>query len=47
MRGYARRTNRRLSELAHTVVTDPTSIPELSARQPTVGDEPDTSTDRD
>jgi transcriptional regulator with GAF, ATPase, and Fis domain len=34
MRGYARGTNRRLSEVAYTVVTDPTSVPELSAQQP-------------
>jgi transcriptional regulator with GAF, ATPase, and Fis domain len=47
MRGYARRTNRRLSEVAHTVVTHPTSIPELSTHQPTAGDKPDSTTTRD
>lgn len=46
MRGYARGTRRRLSEVAHAVVADPDSIPELAARQPTVGDKPDSSTDR-
>ncbi|GIF01835.1 GAF and ANTAR domain-containing protein [Paractinoplanes rishiriensis] len=30
IRGYARRTNRRLSELAYTVVTDLASLPELA-----------------
>jgi GAF domain-containing protein len=35
MRGYARNTGRRLSEVAHAVVTDPSSIPGLSAQQPT------------
>ncbi|MGH3678958.1 MAG: GAF and ANTAR domain-containing protein [Natronosporangium sp.] len=33
MRGYARAANRRLSDVAHTVVTDPTSIPELAAQR--------------
>jgi transcriptional regulator with GAF, ATPase, and Fis domain len=37
MRDHARRNNRRLSELAHTLVTDPTSIPELTAHQPAAG----------
>ena len=46
MRSYARGTNRRLSEVAHAVVTDLTSIPELTARQPIVGDKPDGSSDR-
>jgi transcriptional regulator with GAF, ATPase, and Fis domain len=35
LRSYARRTNRRLSEVANTVVADPTSLPELTAPQPT------------
>ncbi|HET8641606.1 MAG TPA: ANTAR domain-containing protein [Pseudonocardiaceae bacterium] len=30
MRGYARRTNRRLSDVARSVVTDPAGIPELA-----------------
>jgi transcriptional regulator with GAF, ATPase, and Fis domain len=34
MRSYARANRRRLSEVAHAVVTDPASIPDLSARQP-------------
>lgn len=34
MRGYARDTRRRLSEVAHAVIADPRSIPDLSARQP-------------
>jgi AmiR/NasT family two-component response regulator len=34
MRGYARGTQRRLSEVAHAVLTDPDSIPELSAQPP-------------
>lgn len=46
MRDYARGTRRQLSEVAHAVVADPGSIPELAARQPTVGDKPDSSTDR-
>jgi transcriptional regulator with GAF, ATPase, and Fis domain len=40
MRSYARGTNRRLSDIAHAVVTDLTSVPELTTRQPTGGDEP-------
>jgi transcriptional regulator with GAF, ATPase, and Fis domain len=47
LRGYARGTNRRLSDLAHAVVTDPTIIPELSAQQPTVTDKPDSTSVRD
>ena len=31
MRGYARRTNRRLSDVARSVVTDPAGIPELAS----------------
>jgi GAF domain-containing protein len=34
MREYARRTRRRLSDVAHAVVTDPGSIPELSNPPP-------------
>jgi transcriptional regulator with GAF, ATPase, and Fis domain len=34
MRGYARRTNRRLSEVAHAVVTDPGIVPDVSAQRP-------------
>jgi transcriptional regulator with GAF, ATPase, and Fis domain len=34
LRGYARRSNRRLGEVAHTVLTDPTSLPDLSAQEP-------------
>ena len=30
IRDYARRTNRRLGDVAHTIVTDPTSLPDLS-----------------
>jgi len=47
MRSYARRTNRRLSDIAHAVVTDLTSIPELTNRQPTAGDKPDSPSDQD
>jgi transcriptional regulator with GAF, ATPase, and Fis domain len=47
MRGYARAANRRLSEVAYTVVTDPASVPELSAQQRTVSDRPDSTTERD
>lgn len=35
MRSYARGSRRRLSEVANAVVTDPGSIPDLSAKQPT------------
>jgi transcriptional regulator with GAF, ATPase, and Fis domain len=45
LRGYARHTNRRLSDLAHAVVIDPTSIPVLSTQRRTVGDQPASSTD--
>jgi GAF domain-containing protein len=34
MRGYARRTRRRLSDVAYAVVTDLTSVPELSTPPP-------------
>jgi transcriptional regulator with GAF, ATPase, and Fis domain len=34
LRGYARRTRRRLSDVAHAVVTNLDSIPELSTRPP-------------
>lgn len=34
LRGYARRTRRRLSDVAHAVVTDLESIPELSTPPP-------------
>jgi transcriptional regulator with GAF, ATPase, and Fis domain len=47
MRDHARRNNRRLSEFAHAVLTEPTSIPELSAQQATAGNKPDSATDRD
>jgi GAF domain-containing protein len=30
MRDYARRTNRRLGDVAHTIVTDPTDLPDLA-----------------
>jgi AmiR/NasT family two-component response regulator len=30
LRGYARRHNRRLSDLAHAIVTDPTSVADLT-----------------
>jgi GAF domain-containing protein len=30
IRNYARRTNRRLGDVAHTIVTDPASLPELA-----------------
>jgi GAF domain-containing protein len=30
MRDYARRTNRRLSDVAHTIVTDPAGLPDLA-----------------
>jgi AmiR/NasT family two-component response regulator len=30
IRNYARRTNRRLSDVARTIVTDPTSLPDLT-----------------
>jgi GAF domain-containing protein len=30
IRNYARRTNRRLSDVAHTIVTDPTDLPDLT-----------------
>jgi transcriptional regulator with GAF, ATPase, and Fis domain len=35
MRSYARASRRRLSEVAHAVVTDPGSTPELSTQRPT------------
>jgi transcriptional regulator with GAF, ATPase, and Fis domain len=35
MRAHARRTNRRLSDIAYAIVTDRTSIPDLSAQEPT------------
>jgi transcriptional regulator with GAF, ATPase, and Fis domain len=47
MRSHARRTNQRLSDIAHTIVTNPTSIPELSTQQPTAGGQPDSTTERD
>jgi AmiR/NasT family two-component response regulator len=34
LRGYARRSNRRLGEVAHAVLTDPTGLPDLSAQEP-------------
>jgi transcriptional regulator with GAF, ATPase, and Fis domain len=34
MRGYARRTNSRLSDVAHAIVTDLTSLRELSTQEP-------------
>jgi GAF domain-containing protein len=34
LRGYARRSNRRLSDIAYAVVTDPTTLRELSTPEP-------------
>lgn len=34
LRGYARRTSRRLSDVAYAVVTDPAALPELSTPRP-------------
>lgn len=31
IRSYARRTNRRLSDVAHTIVTDPAGVPDLAS----------------
>ena len=33
LRGYARSHNRRLVDLAHAVIKDPTAVPELTTRQ--------------
>lgn len=41
VRDHARRTNRRLSEVAYAIVTNLAGLPELAAQEPSAADRPD------